>query len=300
MLKNETWPKVAGWIAVHPLGEISSLDFMASITNMKDARMAAHSNFLQGTMNAIIFSIFLRNMYISLKILYYRPHSIAGWCCFLQAAAGVSFGGVTLTSITTSFSTCRHIGWMATIGLVISSICVNICLLIKAYVVQRRSKLMLIIGVLLILSNGVTIWVGLFESPVFNTVEAACIMILPEFYPIFKASIDIFTNVIFSAIFLRVVIKQYRIFGSKCWKQLSIDGLFYLICVTMSNLLTGIFTTITLLGPLNEMIFIVDWMFTSCLLVYQNQQIMKNIPSNTGSPWSKSSKSQYLKMRTIA
>ncbi|KAI8058162.1 hypothetical protein BDF22DRAFT_664249 [Syncephalis plumigaleata] len=301
MLKNDTWPKVAGFIVVHPLGEISPLDFMSRTTNMKDARMALHSNFIQGTMNAILFCIFLRNMYRSLWMLYHRPRGIANWCCFLQSGAGVALGVVTLTSITTSFSTCRHIGWVAAFGLVVSAVCVNICLLLRAYAVQKRSKLLLALGILLILPNGVTIWVAWFESPVFNTIDHACIMIFPEFFPIFKAALDIFTNILFSTIFLRVVFRQYRTFGSKCWKRLSADGLLHLICVAMSNLLTGVFTTISLFGPLREMVFIVDWVLTSCLLVYQYEQLIKNgAPKSSHSAKRRSIKPQYSKMRTIA
>ncbi|KAI9599461.1 hypothetical protein BDF19DRAFT_428784 [Syncephalis fuscata] len=283
MIHNDTWPKVAGFITVHPLGEISPLDFMASTTTMKDARMAAHSNFTQGAMNAIIFAIFLRNTYCALKMLYYRPRSIANWCCFLQAGAGVALGVVSLTAVTTSFSTCRHIGWVAAL----------------AYAVQMRSKILLWVGILLILPNGVTIWVAWFESPVFNTVKAACIMIFPHFYPIFKAALDIVLNIIFSTIFLRVVVGQYRVFGSKCWKRLSADGLLYLICVAISNLLTGVFTSIELLGPLREMVFIVDWVLTSCLIVYQHQQLLANAAPKSSSSHSRPVKPQYSKMRSV-
>ncbi|RKP24333.1 hypothetical protein SYNPS1DRAFT_23576 [Syncephalis pseudoplumigaleata] len=302
MLKNDTWPKVAGLITVHPLGEISPLDFMASTKTMKDARMALRSNFTQGAMNVILICIFLRNTYCALKMLYYRPRGIANWCCFLQAAAGVALGYVSLSALLTSFSTCRHIGWVAAFGLVVSSICVNICLLIKAYAVQRRSKLLLLLGILLIMPNGVTIWVAWFESPVFNTIDHACIMIFPEFYPIFKASLDIFINVLFSTIFLRVVIGQYRTFGSQCWKRLSSDGMLYLMIVCLSNLLTGIFTTITLLGPMREMVFIVDWVVTSCLLVYQHQQLQANRAPRGGftAKTKPVSMPHYSKMRSVA
>ncbi|KAI8053015.1 hypothetical protein BDF22DRAFT_743696 [Syncephalis plumigaleata] len=262
-----------GLIRLNPLGEISPLDFLEQSTSIDDARTRFSTNGKTAIVGLVIGCVFFSNTWRALRLVYARPSNIPYWCCFLQAFMGILLGLGFLTGLLTSFMTCRRSIWIAASGLTISSICTTICLLSKAYMVQMRDKRILWIGIAFISLAFINVWAIMFQCEMTFTVEEACVAHYPTWFPISRGCIDLLINCLFSSVFLRVVIRQYKIFGSKCWDKLKSEGIFYLLCVTTSNLTCAILTMHESLGPLREMLFLADWLVVSTLLVHQNQRM---------------------------
>jgi hypothetical protein len=143
----------------------------------------------------------------------------------------------------------------------LSGMCVSVCVLTKAYAVQNKSKWLLLIGGLLIIPQTGLIWIAWVMSPVENSVEAGCVAHFPDIAPWYRFGLDIIINLLFSFIFLRVVIRQYKTMGSRCWQKLRRDGLFYLFSVLFSNMLCAIITASRILGPIGGKMFVRDCKF---------------------------------------
>ena len=172
--KNESWPNLGGFIYFNPLGEISSLDFMSRAVDMDDARKRAHSNFSQIFMATCLFALFIRNTRCSIELLYKNSKSIPSWCCFFQAFMGTIFGMSTVFASLSSLVSCREVIWIVYFGLTVSSICVTVCLLMKAYAVQMHDRRLLWIGGFFILPQfsglGGHIFVQYCQSSILPTV----------------------------------------------------------------------------------------------------------------------------------
>jgi hypothetical protein len=103
-----------------------------------------------------------------------------------------------------------------------------------------------------------TIWIFWVESLSRNTENYACITQYPAYLPWFRFVLDVSINLLFSAIFLNVVIQQYRTLGHECWRRLQLDGFVYLLCVVASNILCAFIVALRLLGGFSEAMFLVD------------------------------------------
>ncbi|KAI9594716.1 hypothetical protein BDF19DRAFT_93678 [Syncephalis fuscata] len=271
-----------GFIHLDPRGEQSVWDFLLEHTSLEDARNRAHSNFIQTVFNTVFMTIFFRNSWRAFKLIRHRTKSVANWCCFLQAVMGIIMALNAISSIFPGGSRCRINVWVSSFGMAVSSACVSVCLLTKAYAVQKKSRLILIIGILLIIPQLGILWIAWVMTSAQNSVQAACTAHFPSFAPWYRFVLDIAINILFSIIFLRVVIRQYKALGSKCWKKLKRDGLFYLIGVVFSNMICAIITASSIFGPIGEMMFLLDWMLTSVLLIRQHEGIREAFqPSNT-------------------
>jgi hypothetical protein len=86
---TSNWPKVWGFIPVHPDGEISVWNFLLAHKELEDARERLHGNFLQSSANAVIGTIFVHHLLRALNIVRRNPRNIASWFCFAQCLAGI-------------------------------------------------------------------------------------------------------------------------------------------------------------------------------------------------------------------
>ena len=62
------------------------------------------------------------------------------------------------------------------------------------------------------------------------------LLTFPAAAPWYRFVLDVAINILFSVVFLRVVIRQYRALGSECLHKLKRDGLFYMFNVMFSNI----------------------------------------------------------------
>ncbi|KAI9593488.1 hypothetical protein BDF19DRAFT_424392 [Syncephalis fuscata] len=266
----------------NPLGEISEGDFFMRHTSLGDAKLRAHSCFAQVVVNVILIAVFTQNTWQAAKLVYLKHTSVASWCCILQALLGLATAVVNITTAFPEGLSCRITIWMASVGIVISNICVNTCLLLKAYVIADRNRFLLAIGSFITLLNPGIVWIVFVDSPVQNTVDSACSVDFPPYFPWFRFVLDISSNSIFSAVFLHVVIKQYRQQGKKCWQKLKSDGLIYLFGVVFSNIFCALLVASQLAGKLGNMFILIDWMLTSFLLIRQHEGMRRAFSEHDG------------------
>ncbi|KAI9598079.1 hypothetical protein BDF19DRAFT_420367 [Syncephalis fuscata] len=264
-----------GFIPLDPSGEISIWNFLMEHKDIEDARMRAHSHYVQAFMTVVLLVIFIRNTYYAALLIYTKPRSVASWCCFFQALMGTISGILNMTTGLPGGFSCRICNWVYSLGITISSICVSLCLLIRAYIITNKSAFLLFAGILLIIPLPATVWIFWVKSISKNTVDAACVSIFPSYLPWFRLGLDVSINTVFSAIFLDVVIQQYRTIGNKCWKRLQSDGIIYLLGVTVSNISCALIVAFQFIGGFSEMMFLVDWMVTSTLLIHQHRGMQK-------------------------
>ncbi|KAI8052823.1 hypothetical protein BDF22DRAFT_685403 [Syncephalis plumigaleata] len=259
---------------------IAILDFLSQSANISDARIRLSSNSKQLIIANIILYMFVWNTWKAFKLLRSRPVNKSYWCCFIQAFLGVILGMSLPISFLSSSITCRILGWMLITGLATSSICTIICLLLKAYVVQMRDKRVLWFGIVCIPLPTIALWGVVFNEDMYFTSDGICMTDVPQWIPIVRGCIEIFTNSVFSCIFLRAVIKQYQAFGSNCWSKLKSDGLLYLLGAAISSIVCALISVFQSFGPISEIIFFVDWIAISTLLVHQYQNMRTVLKDN--------------------
>jgi hypothetical protein len=239
-------------------GNMTVLNFESLSIDLGEARLRLDSSGKQIIMSVIALYIFIRNSWKMLQLLHSRPSNKIYWCCFIQAFGSVVVSVCGIILPLSSRLTCRAFVWTVVCGLIISTICTAICLLSKAYAVQMRDKRILWICIVCIPAPAIVIWGIAYEDNIFFTNDGACMISLPNWIPIVRGCVEIVINVIFSYIFLCTVVKQYQTFGSNCWSKLKSDGLLYLLCVTVSGIACAMIVVFQWLGPLSEMVFVVD------------------------------------------
>ncbi|KAI8056556.1 hypothetical protein BDF22DRAFT_666868 [Syncephalis plumigaleata] len=269
-------------VPVDPSGETSVWDYLQTYESLDDARRRVYSNDIQVFMNATMFAVFLRNTWRAILLVKHKPASTASWCCLIQAGMGVATQIVNLSTVFPNGATCRTCNWVYSTGITVSSICVSICLLLRAYVITNRSRLLLLVGILLMLPLPGTIWIFWVASLSQNSPDYACTSIFPWYLPWFRLGLDMSINSVFSIIFLRVIIQQYKKMGNGCWKKLQSDGIIYLCCVVLSNILCALIVAFKIIGGLSEMMFIYDWLITSSLLIRQHEGMRKAFSTYEG------------------
>ncbi|KAI9594678.1 hypothetical protein BDF19DRAFT_444510 [Syncephalis fuscata] len=246
-----------GFIHTNSTGEMSLGDFVLLSAGADEVRQKVHSNFIQLLLTTTIFWTFLRNVWHAGRLVWSSHTSVASWCCFLQALMGIY--RVWLTN------------WIYAFGLMVSSICVSICLLLRAYVITSHNRVLLILGVAFTLPLPGILWIFWTRSVSTITPNEACITIYPPYLPWIRFMIDMPINSIFSIVFLRVVINQYRAMGNECWQKVKSDGIIYLFGVILSNTICAVVTAFELAGNWSEIFFYLDWITTSTLLTHQHE-----------------------------
>ncbi|KAI8058227.1 hypothetical protein BDF22DRAFT_664553 [Syncephalis plumigaleata] len=221
-----------------------------------------------------------QNTWKAVKLLRSRPANKSYWCCFIQAFYGVIVGMGGIAMMLSSTITCQILIWIVMVGLATSSVCSVVCLLAKAYAVQMRSKRVLWFGIMCIPLPTISVWGFAFSEDVYFTNDGICMINVPNWVSIARSCIDVFINGVFSCIFLRAAIKQYQAFGSNCWSKLKSDGLFYMLCVAVSNVVCAVIIVSQLFGPISETVFFVDWVVVSTLLVHQYQNMRTALQDN--------------------
>ncbi|KAI9599474.1 hypothetical protein BDF19DRAFT_419034 [Syncephalis fuscata] len=228
----------------HWLGRVSTLDYLSSSDNLDEAQERNLDNAVHTLIDVLILYIFIRNTWCSIRLIRLNSRSIAHWSCFLQAFCGVFFTVMTLSSLLGSAITCKICIWTENFGLAISSICVTVCLLIKAYAVQMRDRRVIYVGVFFIMLQLVYPWLFWSQVMFFVATSARCGINFGPYYAWYRFGVEMVINFVFSALFLRTVIRQYQTFGSGCWKKLKSDGLLFLFAVMLSNVICIVVSTV--------------------------------------------------------
>ncbi|RKP07608.1 hypothetical protein THASP1DRAFT_24269 [Thamnocephalis sphaerospora] len=271
LLLKDGWEKNATYqwgIALHPLGELNALDYITEAQgDIEEMRARNGSLSLQSAFNVICTYLFVRNLFLAVSMLYKRPKMLAGWCCVLQAIAGLVYSISSLAVYLPDGPSCRIALWLVGVGSSISVLCVGTALLQKAYLVHHRNKWLLGFGIFLLLPQPAFTYM-VWNSPGVMSSAGGCLSCYPTYLPWAKLAMDMPINLVFSIAFLMVVYQQYRQFGSAAWKQLVHNGIQTMCLIVFSNIICMFCVAFEVIGIFSEFFFIFDWTITSVLLVH--------------------------------
>ncbi|KAI9596860.1 hypothetical protein BDF19DRAFT_437023 [Syncephalis fuscata] len=231
-------------IPLNPLGEMHIYDFISG--NQEDhelSRMEAQARLtsMQRQIAAyiIISLIFMRNFSVAINTLKFQPKSLSVWCSIFVSLLGVGlFICSSLSGLVININ-CRQASWYAMSALCLSTIANGIILLHKAYLALLRKRWVAITGMIFVLLQIGFMVVAFKAAPV--TIEAE--------------------------LAVHVAYKQYKTFGSDAWRRLTEDGIQTMCLVVLCNVICGCFIAFKLIGKNSEIFFIIDWVFTSTILV---------------------------------
>jgi hypothetical protein len=271
-LLEEGWEETAHHaigIPVHPLGELSAFEHLLNGPSSLESIRLRHTGVrVQGVFHAILLTIFSYNAIQAIRHLCKKRYDLMTWCCIIQSLTGIVYALLALSSIIFSNgASCRQVLWTASIGITISSICISIALLQKAYLSHCCNKALLIVGILLIMPRPIVTYIGL-SSPALAISGAGCVMLYPTFLPWIKFAAEAPVNIVFSAAFIATVYRQYKSHRSKVWQQLTRAGIQIIASIIICNLVCTILVAIDTLGIISELFFLLDSSITSLLLMY--------------------------------
>ncbi|RKP08314.1 hypothetical protein THASP1DRAFT_23672 [Thamnocephalis sphaerospora] len=212
------------------------VDFFMAAQDQEDMRNRFRDILMQFLIMAFIIYLFVYNFIASVSMVRRKPSMLASWCCLVQTFAGVVYGIVIVAFVMPDGVSCRYLIWYAGIGLNLSTVCVGITLLQRAYLVHGRSKYLLMAGILLMLPQPITVYYA-FISPVIMMPAAGCISYYPPYLPWIRLAVDAPINILFSVAFITVVYRQYRLFGSAAWAHLVRNGIQTMCAIVLSNII---------------------------------------------------------------
>ncbi|KAI9597967.1 hypothetical protein BDF19DRAFT_433161 [Syncephalis fuscata] len=199
-------------------------------------------------------------MHTSMYIL--RRPTIVGWLALLQAVSGVVFTVFSVGYHTLeSGPSCAY----AVIGGAIL-LHVSNC----SYIARNRRKSFLIFGVLFIsIGEPLSLILLLIFSPVTLFNNGVCTLVWPVWYPLFKFTIELTINAVFSLAFLAAIFRQWQQHDTEIWEILAKDGMQYILSASLSNIVCVILVVCNVGDSLSVIFYIVEWACSSLLVVKQ-------------------------------
>ncbi|RKP05307.1 hypothetical protein THASP1DRAFT_32856 [Thamnocephalis sphaerospora] len=268
-LLGTEWQKNAtrfGSIPLYPAGEKTSFECMAADhDNLQELRSLATNMYLLKVINIVSAYVFFHALRIAIGLLRTRPRAVATWCCTLQAVSGVIYNIISLTGILPSGGSCRQLMWAGAAGMSISDLCISIVLLQKAYAVYNRRRWILAFIPLIVIAAPVITYIA-WASPVILSPTCGCGFIYPAYFPWLRFGLYVPLDVGFSTVFIIIMHRQLRLFGSSAWKQLKKDGIQTIMCLLISHLICLILLAFALSGNAAGVTMGIDWAIAGLLL----------------------------------
>ncbi|CEG69383.1 hypothetical protein RMATCC62417_05469 [Rhizopus microsporus] len=237
------------------------------------------------------FSCFIWQVLTTGKMAYKSKKPIV-LLVFLQSVLGVVVTFVTLLVCIVEVD-CTFRLFFSVVGVNIGDMALQFVLLWKAFLGNERSKLILFVGSIPIISIAVFIVINLTigRSGSFLQ-ESVCLTNYPTYIVITKAAIDFTSNVFLSACFILVIYRHYRLFGNSIQRTLLKEGLLYCFGVCFSNIICGILLTLEVIGGNTPVLYTIDWYLASYLVIKQLRHSKKQVsipkqyhaPNNNISP----------------
>ncbi|RKP07825.1 hypothetical protein THASP1DRAFT_30359 [Thamnocephalis sphaerospora] len=265
---------------IHYLGTLNSYEYvMQAEGDPAELRQRFHSAYLQAFLAMVMTCVFLRNAAFAAVMVYRRPRLLAGWCCLIQPILGLVFSIGTSALIFPGALPCYQVIFATAIGVSVSPICIGAVLLQKAYIVHDRNKWLLATGIIMIILQSLVVFIAM-DSPILMVPDGNCTYHYPRYLPWTKLAFDLPANVVFSAAFLVVVYRQYRIFGSAVWGRLVRNGIQNMCLIVFSNFICIFCAAFEVGGAFAQTFITVDWTIASTLLVHHCQGIRNTTASS--------------------
>ncbi|KAI9591297.1 hypothetical protein BDF19DRAFT_455550 [Syncephalis fuscata] len=279
-IANAEWTKNATtfWgILLHPLGEMNILDYyMQPAGSLNEQRGRLFGNQLQTIIVVLTGSFAIRNMLIAIKIIIRQPRSLVSWCCAIPSLIGILTSCIYIMAQLGCYFNCRHIIWSVTTGISFATFANSLILLRKAYLVINRKKWVIYIGLpFMLLQHANTVLVVLYCYYTLDPI-VGCVFNYPHFIVWHWFSAVVPLNVLFSVIFIRVALNQYRLFGSDAWRRLARDGIQTMCLTVLCNIVSCIFIVFEVGGAGSDIFFSLDWVIVSTILINHCQNMRKS------------------------
>ncbi|RKP08408.1 hypothetical protein THASP1DRAFT_29787 [Thamnocephalis sphaerospora] len=264
------WQKDAIWfgsIPLHPLGERNSFQCIVEAGhNIEEQRAHFSGMYTQRFLNIIMLLVFLHCLWLSIGMIRMRPHALASWCCLIQTTCGVAYNAVAISSLHPDGATCRKSAWTAAVTANLGEACISAVLLQKAYIVQDRPRWMLVFGLLIIAAPPLLVYAA-WASPAIQGSTCECTVDYRFYYPWIRFGLYVPLDVACSAVFLVVVFRHLRRFGSEAWKQLTQSGTQLILCLLLSHLTCLFIIAFDLSGTFSGVVYMLDWFVCSVLII---------------------------------
>ncbi|RKP10539.1 hypothetical protein THASP1DRAFT_27673 [Thamnocephalis sphaerospora] len=269
--------------------------------NSPEFQRALRGVMAQSCLYTILFWLFFGNAQRAARLILSirrngKSASISMYICLLQACVGIALSTFFFAATFSKAGLPCHLHiYHGVVGVVISSMCVHAVQLEKAYVVMGRSKPLLIAGALFILSAPTFIYSGIWLSHVDTSDNGICKVTHAAIHPWLKFIPDMLSNVVFSACFLHVVLRQHRRFGSDSWKQLRNDGFITMSVITLTNTVAAL---VAVSGQMNggivQWFYLLDWVVSNHLLIRQLEHMRDAFLLDEGRPAARTSGTENM------
>ncbi|KAI9591756.1 hypothetical protein BDF19DRAFT_248201 [Syncephalis fuscata] len=161
------------------------------------------------------------------------------------------------------------VGFLITLGVIFNST----ILLLKVNLVLYQKKWVTYIGIIFILPQLGFAFILVRYSFVILEAKVGCSVYYPPIFLWYWIGTNMPINVFFSAVFCRIALKQYYMFGSDAWKRLAQDGI-QTICLALAINLTCCIAIISCVGSANrDMLFSADWITVATILIRHCQNM---------------------------
>jgi hypothetical protein len=201
-------------ILLYSSGEMWIMNYLLEDPgNISLMRQRIYILLIQLFLVTICSCIFMRNLILSLNMVWMQPRILSSWCCCIASALGISVGIITGLAVYTPTINCRIIVWYFTFGVAGATLCNSIIVLQNAYLVMCKQRWILYVGIPFMLPQVLVtpfIWTS---CPVSMNINGGCVLnyLTYMFWLWFALLIPI--NTFFSIIFIYVAHKQYSTFG---------------------------------------------------------------------------------------
>ncbi|KAI9594834.1 hypothetical protein BDF19DRAFT_443817 [Syncephalis fuscata] len=232
--------------------------------------------------NLLIGCFFIRNLTIAFKMVFAHPRYLSNWCCLIPSILGTC-GSIMTSAIVYPISgiNCRILIWYFEFSISISNLCSGTIVLQNAYLIMRKQRWILKIGIPFMLPQLVMFAVTWSVCPVTLTTHSGCQVNYPSLVLWIWFILLTPINTFFSIIFIYVVHKQYRTFGSDAWRHLARNGTQIMTFVVLCNLFCATTILFNFSGSFSELFFLIDWIITSTLLIMHCQNIKQAVHMST-------------------
>ncbi|KAI9594556.1 hypothetical protein BDF19DRAFT_101426 [Syncephalis fuscata] len=235
-------------------------DFLMEATGHTDEqRLRLTGIQIQLVFSVMLFFIFLYNIIVTTKMVLSRPYSIFSWCCLMLAINGMIYSITPILFLIGYDFGCRALAWWSGFLISLGVILNSMILLLKVNLVLYQKKWVTYIGIIFILPQSGFAFILIYCC--FFTLEAkiGCSIYYPPSFLWYWVGVNMPINVFFSAVFCRIALKQYYMFGSDAWKRLAQDGI-QTICLALAINLACCIAIISCVGSANrDMLFPADW-----------------------------------------
>ncbi|RKP05504.1 hypothetical protein THASP1DRAFT_32662 [Thamnocephalis sphaerospora] len=235
------------------------VDYVAAAADdLNETRARYIGQSLQLFLSVLALWLFAYNLYRAISLAMWMRHFPVRLLCIVQAAAGVA---LSITSISTDLpggADCHAAKWAGGVGLTLSTLCTEIMLLLKAYIVHDRPRWLLVLLVPLTIIQFGILWVIVGHAGFMLTTAHGCTVAFPAYYPWMRFALNGTVNATLSIPFLMVAVNYYRRYGSDMWACLSRDGILYMVCAIASNLAAALFSSFAWLGGMSEWMYFLD------------------------------------------